>query len=268
MLKNVLSLLLSRFYSKKESALVGHQAMPSNQYTRLVSNGTIGSEWTGQAFSGIAAYDGYLFFAGTSTSSVPIVGIASSGASSNLTFPWLGARLSTTIPVTKGASWTVQGSNMEEVIIDLTPTIGGGYLRSIVSAICKRGELCLSRLSLYLPRSSCRTNPNGLAVKQTSQSQHPGLFSKLPKTPHKSIRRLRTAGLRLGAPNLASTLVSQVRFNLSSLIRKAISEFLPLFEKATQSAFTAKQKTSNRSRQGSFQTKAPHNLLSMGGALC
>lgn len=268
MLKNVLSLLLSRFYSKKESALVGHQAMPSNQYTRLVSNGTIGSEWTGQAFSGIAAYDGYLFFAGTSTSSVPIVGIASSGASSNLAFPWLGARLSTTIPVTKGASWTVQGSNMEEVIIDLTPTIGGGYLRSIVSAICKRGELCLSRLSLYLPRSSCRTNPNGLAVKQTSQSQHPGLFSKLPTTPHKSIRRLRTAGLRLGAPNLASTLVSQVRFNLSSLIRKAISEFLPLFEKATQSAFTAKQKTSNRSRQGSFQTKAPHNLLSMGGALC
>lgn len=126
MLKNVLSLLLSRFYSKKESALVGHQAMPSNQYTRLVSNGTIGSEWTGQAFSGIAAYDGYLFFAGTSTSSVPIVGIASSGASSNLTFPWLGARLSTTIPVTKGASWTVHGSNMEEVIIDLTPTIGGG----------------------------------------------------------------------------------------------------------------------------------------------
>lgn len=268
MLKNVLSLLLSRFYSKKESALVGHQAMPSNQYTRLVSNGTIGSEWTGQAFSGIAAYDGYLFFAGTSTSSVPIVGITSSGASSNLTFPWLGARLSTTIPVTKGASWTVQGSNMEEVIIDLTPTIGGGYLRSIVSAICKRGELCLSRLSLYLPRSSCRTNPNGLAVKQTSQSQHPGLFSKLPTTPHKSIRRLRTAGLRLGAPNLASTLVSQVRFNLSSLIRKAISEFLPLFEKATQSAFTAQQKTSNRSRQGSFQTKAPHNLLSMGGALC
>lgn len=268
MLKNVLSLLLSRFYSKKESALVGHQAMPSNQYTRLVSNGTIGSEWTGQAFSGIAAYDGYLLFAGTSTSSAPIVGIASRGASSSLTFPWQGARLSTTIPVTKGASWTVQGSDMKDVIIELTPTIGGGYLRSIVSAICKRGELCLSRLSLYLPRSSCRTNPNGLAVKQTSQSQHPGLFSKLPTTPHKSIRRLRTAGLRLGAPNLASTLVSQVRFNLSSLIRKAISEFLPLFEKATQSAFTAKQKTSNRSRQGSFQTKAPHNLLSMGGALC
>lgn len=31
MLKNVLSLLLSKFYSKKESELVGHQAMPSSQ---------------------------------------------------------------------------------------------------------------------------------------------------------------------------------------------------------------------------------------------
>lgn len=48
--------------------------------------------------------------------------------------------------------------------------IGGGYLRSFVSAVCKRGQLCLSRLSLYLPRSSFRTNPNGLAVKHTHQS--------------------------------------------------------------------------------------------------
>lgn len=130
MLKNVLSLLLSRFYSKKESALVGHQAMPSNQSTRLVSNGTIGSEWTGQAFSGIAAYDGYLLFAGTSTSSKPVVGIVSSGARSSLTFPWQGERLFATIPVTKGDSWAVQGSNMKEVNIDLIPTIGEGLSNS------------------------------------------------------------------------------------------------------------------------------------------
>lgn len=31
MLKNVVSLLLSRFYSKQESELVGHQAMPSHR---------------------------------------------------------------------------------------------------------------------------------------------------------------------------------------------------------------------------------------------
>lgn len=36
MLKNVLSLLLSKFYSKKESELVGHQALPASSYTIYV----------------------------------------------------------------------------------------------------------------------------------------------------------------------------------------------------------------------------------------
>lgn len=128
MLKNAISLLLSKFFSKQETALVSHQAMPSYKYTRLVDNGTIGSEWTAHAFSGIAAYDGYLFFAGTCTSSVPIVGVSTGGFASNLTFPWEGARLATTIPIAKGDTWTVQGSNMKEVTIDLCYTIGGGIL--------------------------------------------------------------------------------------------------------------------------------------------
>lgn len=190
MLKVLLSLLLSKFYSKKEASIVGHQAMPSNQYTRLVSNGTIGSEWTAQAFSGVAAYDGYLFFAGTSTSAVPIVGIATAGASSNLTFPWLGARLSTTIPIAKGESWTVQGSSMEEVIIDLTSTIGGGYLRSVVSAVFKRGESCLSNLSLCLPRSPLRIDPSGLVTKQCQTMQQNGLYTHLKALMANISRRL------------------------------------------------------------------------------
>lgn len=45
MLKSLLSLLLSKFYSKKESALVAHQAMPvSGQYVDLASNTTTGVE--------------------------------------------------------------------------------------------------------------------------------------------------------------------------------------------------------------------------------
>ena len=41
MLKNILSLLLSKFYSKQESEAVGHQAMPElSQYIDLTSNAT------------------------------------------------------------------------------------------------------------------------------------------------------------------------------------------------------------------------------------
>lgn len=166
-LKSLIQRLLDSRTTPEEAA---HNAMPSNVYTRLVDSGTIGSEWTAQAFSGVAAFDGYLYLAGTSTSAVPIIGISSAGVTSNLTFPWEGARLATSIPIAKGRTWTVQGSNLKDVIIDLTKTIGGGYLRSFVSAITKRGELCLSRLSLCLPRSSFRTNPSGSAANPIHQS--------------------------------------------------------------------------------------------------
>ena len=140
MLKNVLSLLLSKFYSKQESSLVGHQAMPSQRYTRLVSNGTIGPEWTVNAFSGVASYDGYVQVTGTSTTSAPIVGLFTAGAAVNLTFPWTGARLTATIPIAKGDTWTVQGSSLKEVNIDLAFTIGGGY--KTLKRLLQGGGLC------------------------------------------------------------------------------------------------------------------------------
>lgn len=135
MLKKLLQLLLNTRTTPEEAA---HSAMPSDKYTRLVDNGTIGSEWTAQAFSGIAAYDGYLFFAGTSTSAVPIVGIATAGCASNLTFPWEGARLATTIPIAKGQTWTVQGSSLKDVIIDLSKTVAlaGGGIIALFGGLC------------------------------------------------------------------------------------------------------------------------------------
>lgn len=122
MLKQLLQLLLNTRTTPEEAA---HNAMPSNVFTRLVDNGTIGSEWTNQAFSGIAAYDGYLYFAGTSTSAVPIIGISTAGVASNLTFPWEGARLATAIPIAKGIQCTVQGRNLKNIAISLYKTIGG-----------------------------------------------------------------------------------------------------------------------------------------------
>lgn len=133
MLKQLLQLLLNTRTTPEEAA---HSAMPSDKYTRLVDNGTIGSEWTAQAFSGIAAYDGYLFFAGTSTSAVPIVGIATAGCASNLTFPWEGARLATTIPIAKGIQCTVQGRNLKNIAISLYKTIGGG-IKLLRTLFCK-----------------------------------------------------------------------------------------------------------------------------------
>lgn len=55
MLKSLLSLLLSKFYSKQESELVGHQAMPElSQYIDLASSTTTNVENTY-----VAPTDGY-----------------------------------------------------------------------------------------------------------------------------------------------------------------------------------------------------------------
>ena len=136
MLKQWLSLLLSKFYSKKEAALVAHQAMPSGSVITLVDNGTIGPDWTSSAFSGIAPGDGYLTFSGTSTTDVPIVGMGASSVLGSLTYPWTGARLSASLPIAKGATWNVQGSSMKDVVITFISCIGGGYI-TLLNFFCK-----------------------------------------------------------------------------------------------------------------------------------
>lgn len=93
-------------------------------------------------------------------------------------------------PVSKGQLFSVYGRYLEQVTVRLVKTIGGGYLRSFVSAITKRGELCLSRLSLCLPRSSFRTNPSGSAIKLCQTIQPSGLFTHLKAHPVNTSHRL------------------------------------------------------------------------------
>lgn len=201
MLKQLLQLLLNTRTTPEEAA---HSAMPSDKYTRLVDNGTIGSEWTAQAFSGIAAYDGYLFFTGTSTSAVPIIGIATAGYASNLTFPWEGARLATTIPIAKGQTWTVQGSSMKDVIIYLSKTVslGGGYNRLVWRTLS-----CLRALSNFSQRSFCKVKSLGFlnSVPRLSTMALTSL-AQAPRTSSAMLRRA-TVGQPLGAIQAQSQLL-------------------------------------------------------------
>lgn len=201
MLKQLLQLLLNTRTTPEEAA---HSAMPSDKYTRLVDNGTIGSEWTAQAFSGIAAYDGYLFFTGTSTSAVPTIGIATAGYASNLTFPWEGARLATTIPIAKGQTWTVQGSSMKDVIIYLSKTVslGGGYNRLVWRTLS-----CLRALSNCLLRSFCKVKSLGFLNSVLRLSAMALTF--LARVPPTSLAMLRhaTAGQPLEAIQAQSQLL-------------------------------------------------------------
>lgn len=264
MLKQLLQLLLNTKTTPEEAA---HSAMPSDKYTRLVDNGTIGSEWTVQAFSGIAAYDGYLFFAGTSTSAVPIVGIATAGCASNLTFPWEGARLATTIPIAKGQTWTVQGSSLKDVIIDLSKTVslGGGY-----NLFLWRALSCLRPSFNYLPRSFCKAKNSGLAVKHSLKQLLHWMFRHVPSL-HRLMGILDTSILSAVEANSCSIWIRVKKYlAVKSLV---IAGFLQQTPTARQQYLSRKAvlllllPTRCSIKFGLLRLQARHNLRT-GGALC
>lgn len=265
MLKQLLQLLLNTRTTPEEAA---HSAMPSDKYTRLVDNGTIGSEWTAQAFSGIAAYDGYLFFAGTSTSAVPIVGIATAGCASNLTFPWEGARLATTIPIAKGQTWTVQGSSLKDVIIDLSKTVSlwGGY-----NSFVWRALSCLKPSFNYSPRSFCKANPNGLhprAFQKGGCSCHLRLpnMSLLTMDTLAFTKTLQTQGNLLMFMPLTQLIPSLQGFAWALLKDLLHTQKLFLLEKAARSLSLMMQIQSKN--YGFRRLSVAINNLGVGGALC
>lgn len=132
MLKNILSLLLSKFYSKQESEAVGHQALPASSYTTLFTNKTITS-W-GAVASGVAANDGYLKLQSNgSGSTTAALMVMTPHLTSVIQYPFETAGISAWVPIAKGETWKVQGSDSTSINLYLYKTIGGGYnlLRTI-----------------------------------------------------------------------------------------------------------------------------------------
>ena len=117
---------------------------------------------------------------------------------------WTQARM---IPVAKGDRVTLELYNQNVWEWRFIPAIGGGYLRSFVSTVCKRGESCLSSLSLCLPRSFCKVKSLGLQNNQLLSSIR-ALIS-LAQAPRISlVTSLRaTAGQLLDATQIQSQLL-------------------------------------------------------------
>ena len=70
------------------------------------------------------------------------------------------------IPVSKGQGFTVYARSMNQIVVRLVRTIGGGGYNILLW----RALPCLRALSLFSPRSSFRTNPNGSAANPIHQS--------------------------------------------------------------------------------------------------
>lgn len=137
MLKNVLSLLLSKFYSKKESELVGHQAMPSSQSISITPTvNSVGDEVATVATFNAQA-DGFVIVRATTDGAPPSRLILFSYVSTYIFNNYAGGTIATFIPIAKGIQCTVQGRNLKNIVISLYKTIGEGDIKLLRTLFCK-----------------------------------------------------------------------------------------------------------------------------------
>lgn len=263
MLKNVLSLLLSRFYSKKESALVGHQAMPSSSVVRLTPKTTNIDGWD-SVFDGVASTDGFACLRFTADSVYCIASAQTANINVFTTPQVAGDILLCACPVAKGQVFTLCARQAKNIECWFTKTIGGGIKKLLLQG----GAICLSNLCNSLQRSSCRVRRSGSEVKDFSQIQIPEQHSLLTML-RLSFTRLRLMdGLHLEEIDHPLTLELQGSLELVALILKVISESLFHFGRGILLVFTVKQQIHNRLKLSLFRVKGPHSISLVGGASC
>ena len=162
MLKNILSLLLSRFYSKQESELVGHQAMPSASNTVITpSIKTECTTWS-DAHIGIAPADGYLYVTGRTTNTDGFLQISSATTEiAATTFGNTDKDIRLLFPLAKGQAMKVTAKSLKNIFLRFSSSIGWGGVSAFKNALLQGGGLCLNSLSSSLRKSSCRVKKNG-----------------------------------------------------------------------------------------------------------
>lgn len=124
MLKNVLSLLLSKFYSKKESELVGHQAMPSVSVITLSPTTSSVTVWA-PVYEGIAPTDGYAAIRFTADSDNCIAAAQTANVNIFSTPQVKGDILMAACPVAKGQPFRLYAREAHNLACWFTKTIGG-----------------------------------------------------------------------------------------------------------------------------------------------
>ncbi|WP_462391527.1 hypothetical protein, partial [Parasutterella excrementihominis] len=129
MLKSLLSLLLSKFYSKKENEAVGHQAMPSGNKIDIAAHPAEIDGWTNFA-TYTTPTDGYVSIRAEAYKSTAAIQI-STGSEDKMPSIFTAANnagewLQTVIPVSKGVSVRLQGGGIKNIVGYFSKTIGVG----------------------------------------------------------------------------------------------------------------------------------------------
>lgn len=199
MLKQLIQKLLDSRTTPEEA---GHSAMPSTTKTIFLSKDETVGSW-GILNAGIAPDDGYLFVNASAEDNTNSEVRAQLGNIFHVSAQAPAPKgLGVAIPVSKGATYSVEGAFVSHITVGFVKVIGGGYKRLV-----RRSLLCLRTSYNYLPKVFSRAKGLGLqnSVPRLSTMALTSL-AQAPRTSSAMLRRA-TVGQPLGAIQAQSQLL-------------------------------------------------------------
>lgn len=215
----------------------------------------------------IAVSDGYIWAAGRTSAIGGFLQVSSQAMQTTTSGTSIGEgeMLNIFIPVSKGQGFTVYARSMNQIVVRLVRTIGGGYNR-----IVRRAVLCLKPSFSFSPRSSCKANLSGSAVRHTLQG---GLRSR-PASPNMSLQRTATWGsTNLIRARITASMFTHSGQTVTSSQEKLLDSLLVPRTSLSQVLFPLRKAIALLSAVpsqsfGSHQQWGVNTNLQTGGALC
>lgn len=262
MLKQLIQRLLD---SRTTPSEAGHSAMPSSSY--ITPTATAVQAW-GQMAQGVAPFDGFVRASARASNTSSNIRVTNDTATvfAQSEGTATGQTQGVFVPVAKGDSWSVYGTNRDNVVVRLVKTIGGGY-----SYLVRRVLSCLRPSFNYLPRSFCKASILTLLI---SVGRVPTHRSKLSQEKRKGVMlHLSVVGQFFSSTPQQTTLGSRWRTLIErrfiALTQSAIAkQYLSQCRRATRLKSILEPTTKAQHILSLFATNRLSNLLTIGGALC
>ena len=234
---------------------------------------TVGDSWTDNLYTGTAPSDGYLNVSGSANINTANAGsmiqAKISGAQISQATPMTGQGFNMMAPISKGATFSVNGIHLANITVRFFKSIGGGYNRFV-----RRALPCLRPSFNYLPKVFLRAKRSGylsgrsnwLTPRQSLkyQRQTHGRPSQCRLTVGQLLKAQTILQRRLTATSLKGNTKCSVFASVVSPI--ALQQFLFRAKKAKPSAlpFTQTVRTFPLEHLKHFRLAN----LETGGALC
>ena len=266
MLKQLIQRLLD---SRTTPAQAAHNA--SSTYTEPTwFNGTptVGDSWTDNLYTGTAPSDGYLNVSGSANINTANAGsmiqAKISGAQISQVTPMSGQGFNMMAPISKGATFSVNGICLADITVRFFKSIGGGYNRFV-----RRALSCLRPSFNYSLRNFLRISLSGLADKHF----HPaGSTSLLPS--HGMFRQV-TASWDF----ISRVITLTTRLTYTALAPAEALSLVPRFQRRQRTATQSLEQSPLRKvtvllsavhslSYGSHHQWGVNTNLQTGGALC